>query len=129
MIGLLLEGKVDFKRFTNKENLKQMTAHANWKWIAGVVILIVGIILFILSVHAMKQIADANTLSQNFSNFFEHNTTWNPIIKFFGGKAQEKIEYYNKVTLIIQIGGVALTALGAVMVVVFRKKKVNKDKK
>ena len=128
MIGLLLEGQVDFKRFTNKETLKQMAANANWKWIAGVVILIVGIILFILSVHAMKKVADANTLSQNLSNFFEHNTSWNPIIKFFGGKAQEKINYYDNVTLMIQIGGVALTALGAVMIVVFRKKKVKKDK-
>lgn len=119
---------MDFKRFTNKETLKQMAANANWKWIAGVVILIVGIILFILSVHAMKKVADANTLSQNLSNFFEHNTSWNPIIKFFGGKAQEKINYYDNVTLMIQIGGVALTALGAVMIVVFRKKKVKKDK-
>lgn len=111
----------------NKESLKRWVANLNLKLIAGILVLVLGIILFILSVHATKKIAEANTLSQNISNFFEHNPGWNPILKFFGGKAQEKIEYYNNVTLMIQIGGVALTALGAVMIVVFRKKSATKE--
>lgn len=114
---------MDFKRFFKKENLKRLYANANRKRIAGFIILILGVILFILSVDAAKQIADANNLSTSISNFFEHNTTWNPIIKFFGGEVQEEIEYYSTLTLIIQIGGVVLTALGAVMVFVYRKKK------
>lgn len=114
---------MDFKRFMEKENLKRLYANANRKRIAGFILLAIGIILFIISVNAARQIADANNLSTSISNFFEHNPTWNPLIKFFGGKVQEKIEYYSKVTLMIQIGGVALTALGAVMIVVFRKKK------
>jgi prolipoprotein diacylglyceryltransferase len=112
----------------NKEQLKNLASRVNYKCLAGVLILIVGVILFIFSVDATRKIADANTLSQNISNFFEHNPTWNPIIKFFGGKAQEKIEYYNHQTFMIQIGSIVLTALGVVMIVVFRKKKTKKEK-
>ena len=112
---------MDFKPFLEK--LKRFYANTNRKRLIGFVLLIFGIILFLISVHAARKIAEANNLSTSISNTFEHNSTWNPIIKFFGGKAQEDIDYYSTLTLIIQIGGVALTAIGAVMVFVYRKKK------
>ena len=111
-----------YKRFFEIENLKRLYANANRKRIIGYILLIIGIILFIISVHNARKIAEANNLSTSISNAFEHNSTWNPIIKFFGGKAQEDINYYGIVNLTIQIGGVVLTALGAVMIVVYRKK-------
>lgn len=114
---------MDLKRFFDIENLKRLYASANRKRIIGFILLIIGIILFIISVHAAQKIAEANNLSTSISNAFEHNSTWNPIIKFFGGKAQEDIDYYSTVNLIIQIGGVVLTAIGAVMIFVYRKKK------
>jgi len=110
-------------KFPDKEQHKNHTSKVNYRCLAGVLILVVGIILFILSIHATQKIAEANTLSQNVSDFFQHNPTWNPLIKFFGGKVEEKIEYYSRMTLMIQIGSVVLTALGAVMIIVFRKKK------
>ncbi|MBS0604484.1 MAG: hypothetical protein JSS60_05535 [Verrucomicrobia bacterium] len=103
-------------------DLKSRFANLNYKQIAGIIVLIGGIVLFFLTVNATKKIADATTLSQSISNYFEHNPDWNPIIKFFGGKAQEKITYYSTMVLLIQIGSVVLTALGAVMIVLFRKK-------
>ena len=117
---------MNIKKFLDKELLKNLASKVNYKCLAGVLILIAGIILFICSIQATKKIADANTLSQNMSDFFQHNPTWNPIIKFFGGKAQEKVEYYSHMNLIIQIGSVVLTALGAIMIAVFRKKKNQK---
>jgi hypothetical protein len=111
------------KNAFNKERLKNLASKMDYRWFIGLLLLIVGIIFFIFSVHATKKIADANTLSQNISDFFQHNPTWNPIIKFFGGQAQEKIEYYSHQVLVIQIGSVVLTAVGAVMMVIFRKKK------
>lgn len=114
---------MNFRHFFQKENLKQLYGNANHKRIVGFIILIIGIILFIYSIYAAKQVADANNLSTSMTNFFEHNTAWNPLIEFFGGEAQKEIDYYGTMTLMIQIGGIALTALGAVMVVVYRKKK------
>jgi hypothetical protein len=114
---------MDLKRFFEKENLKRLYASANRKRVLGFILFIIGIILFLISVHAAQKIAEANNLSTSISNAFEHNPTWNPIIKFFGGKAQEEMDYYSTVTLIIQIGGLVLTALGAVMIVIYRKKK------
>jgi hypothetical protein len=119
---------VNLKRSFNKESLKQMAANMNYKWIASLIVLIAGIVIFILSVQATKKIAEAVTLSQTFSDFFKHNPSWNPIIQFFGGTAEHKIEYYNNIILILQIGGVVLTALGAVMLVFFRKKNNKKEK-
>lgn len=125
----IIQGEdVSLKQSLNKEPLKNLASKINYKYVAGILILIAGIILFFFSIHATKKIADANTLSQNISDFFQHNPTWNPIIKFFGGKAQEKIEYYNHMTLMVQIGSVVLTVLGAVMIAIFRKKKNQKQK-
>ena len=114
---------MDFKHFFEIENLKRLYANANGKRIIGYILFITGIILFLISVHNARKIAEANNLSTSITNAFEHNSTWNPIIKFFGGEAQEDIDYYGTVNLIIQIGGVVFTALGAVMIVVYRKKK------
>lgn len=84
---------------------------------------IVGIILIIFAIQAMHQIAEAKSLSQNITDFFEHNPDWNPIIKFFGGKAQEKISTYDTPALLALISGIVLTIIGAVMAIVNRKKR------
>ncbi len=103
-----------FKKFFSKIHYMQLI---------GIALFLIGVVFFCLSVDATKKIADANTLSQNFSNFFKHNPTWNPILKFFGGEAQKKIDYYSTQVLIIQIGSVVLTAIGAVMTIIYRNKK------
>jgi hypothetical protein len=117
---------MDLKNSPEKSKLQLFLANANYQFLAGIVLLLTGIILFMFSIHATKKIAEANDLSQSLSDFFEHNPTWNPLVTFFGGKAQEKIEYYNNRVFMVQLGAVVLTALGAVMIVLFRKKKQNK---
>jgi len=113
---------VNRKHFLDKKPLK------SYKRLAGFCFVILGIILLLFSADAAKQIARANTLSETISNFFQHNPTWNPIIKFFGGEPEKKIEYYTRVNTIIQIGAVVLTLVGVAMVVVFRNKKITNKK-
>jgi cbb3-type cytochrome oxidase subunit 3 len=115
-----------FKNSAEKSKLQLFLASVNYKFLIGIILLIIGITLFIFSVHATQQIAEANNLSQSISDAFEHNPSWNPLITFFGGEAQEKIDYYSHRVFMVQIGAVVLTALGAVMIVLFRKKKQNK---
>ena len=93
------------------------------KRISGLILFIIGVILILFAIHAMHQIAEAKNLSQNITDFFEHNPDWNPIIKFFGGKAQEKISTYDTPALLTLISGIVLTIIGAIMAIVNRKKR------
>lgn len=109
---------------------KKFFAKTNYKQLIGLGLVFLGVIFFFFSVNAMKKIAKAQSLSDSVSNFFEHNTTWNPIIKFFGGEAQEEMNYYSTQVLIIQIASVAVTAVGSAMLVLYRKRRPsNKEKK
>jgi uncharacterized membrane protein YidH (DUF202 family) len=91
--------------------------------IGGIILFVFGALLIALAIHAMKKISEAKNFSHNVSNFFHHNPTWNPIIKFFGGKAQEKIsENYTPATMVM-IGGIVLVVVGIVIFVYYRRRK------
>lgn len=87
----------------------------------GWILLVVGILLVIIALHAMHKISEAKNVSQDITNFFEHNPDWNPIIKFFGGKAQEKISAYDVPAMLTLISGIILTLLGTIMAIIYRK--------
>lgn len=99
------------------------------KQLVGIVISLIGIILLGFCLHAKQRLAHAETLSENVTNFFEHNPTWNPIIKFFGGEAQQKIASYNTPLLILTIVGIVLIVWGAVMIYMYRNHPKLGDKK
>lgn len=96
----------------------------NIKGIAGICICALGIYIIILAVHGIHQVSEAKGFAQSVSDFFQHNTTWNPLITFFGGEAQEKINREDTKAIMALIAGICLTVLGAVMVIVYyiRKK-------
>jgi hypothetical protein len=114
---------MNLKRFFNKEYLKGVIKRANRLRVFGFVLVVVGVIFFLLSINAMRKLEKANTLSNNISDFFEHNPDWNPIIEFFGGEVQHEIDYYDTLTLMIQIGGIVFSALGAILITLSYKKK------
>lgn len=94
----------------------------NIKRLIGFVLVIGGVVLIFIALNAMHKIAEARGLSQDITNFFEHNPDWNPIIKFFGGKAQEKISTYDTPALMTLFSGILLTIIGAVMAIIHRKR-------
>jgi predicted transporter len=114
---------------SNKEHLKGLVTKINSKLkyihlqeLGGIVLFIIGGILIFLSIHAMKKISEAKNFAHDVSNFFHHNPTWNPIIKFFGGKAQEKIsQSYTPVNLIL-IAGIFLVIVGVIIFMYYRMK-------
>lgn len=90
----------------------------NFKRLLGFVLIAIGVVLIFIALNAMHKIAEAKSLTQDISNFFTHNPDWNPIIKFFGGKAQEKISTYDTPALLTLISGILLTIVGAVMAII-----------
>ena len=89
----------------------------------GMILFAGGIVCIVLSIHAFKKISEAKEFANSFTNFFEHNPTWNPIIKFFGGKAQEKIsENYTPATMVM-VAGILLIIIGAFIFIYYRLKK------
>ncbi len=111
----------------DKERIKLIIKKANQKLLVGIVFLITGIMLFIFAIHASHKINEAKTFSENISDFFEHNPTWNPIITFFGGKAEEKIEENNNRVVGVQVASVILMIAGTYMIITSRRRKKNNN--
>lgn len=95
----------------------------NYRRITGLVILLVGLALIIFSVHAMEKAPEAKSIGQKTSDFFTHNPMWNPLIKFFGGKPQEKIIEQHSSQVLTLIVGIFLAAIGSIVAFWKRKKR------
>ena len=89
--------------------------------IIGWLTIAVGILFIILAIHWMNEFAKSKGLSSDVNHFFTQNPLWNPIIKFFKGKPQEKAPDYDLTALITQIVGIVLVALGSVLAFSRRK--------
>jgi predicted transporter len=115
---------VDFnknKKLVNKINSKLKYIHL--QELGGIALFICGAILIGIAIHAVKKISEAKDVAHSVTNFFQHNPTWNPIIKFFGGKAQEKIsESYTPAT-IVMVAGIFLVVIGLIIFVYYRLRK------
>lgn len=110
----------------NKDLLNKVNSKLKFisiQQLGGVILFIIGIIFISFSIQAMKQISQAKNFTQDVSNFFQHNPTWNPIIKFFGGKAQEKISESYVPAILFMIAGIFLAIVGTVIFLHYRIKK------
>jgi MFS superfamily sulfate permease-like transporter len=97
--------------------------HVTLRQLGGIVMFIAGGVLIFWAIDAMRRIAAAKNTSHHVSNFFEHNPTWNPVVKFFGGKAQEKISQYDLPVMVILIVGIVFVILGVTIFRHYRAKK------
>ncbi|MBS0652351.1 MAG: hypothetical protein JSR39_02365 [Verrucomicrobia bacterium] len=96
----------------------------NKKKLIGLIALAVGIFLICYAVHSFNKIARAKGFETDFENFFHHNpSVWNPLIKFFGGKAQEEVSQYDLPVTIMMLSGIALTIGGALTTMICWRKK------
>jgi len=95
----------------------------NIKQISGLIACAAGISLIVFAVHSMQEIAETKGFIHDVENFFTHNPMWNPIVTFFGGKAQEKVAEYDLPVFLSLIGGIVLTIAGAVITIVCRRTK------
>ncbi len=98
----------------------------NIKRLIGFVMLAVGIYLVFFSMHAMEQMRETTGFINNIQDSFRNSPAWNSIVKFFGGKAQEKVASYHLPVLLTLIAGIALTISGTVVSILAKKKKEKK---
>ncbi len=92
--------------------------------ITGIVFLVAGAIVIIAALIAMHRISEAQGFTEDVKNFFTHNPQWwNPIIEFFGGEAQEKIDDYSASATFALIVGIILAIIGAVLAFISRRRK------
>ncbi len=95
----------------------------NLRQIFGLLLCGVGSYLIYAAIEGFKKITEAKDFAHRFSNFFSHNTMWNPLIKFFGGKAQEKISESQEPAILALATGIALVIIGVSLIIFFRKRK------
>lgn len=112
--------KGHLKGWENKINPK--LKYVNLRQIGGIILFVLGGTLVLIAIDAMRKIAKAKGLSHDISNFFEHNPGWNPIIKFFGGKAEQKISQYDLPVMLTLIAGSILLLFGAIIFVYYRNR-------
>src|ERR1700734_578554 len=84
----------------------------NLRQIGGLILCGAGGVLIYLALEGFKKITAAQDFAHRFTNFFQHNTTWNPILKFFGGKAEENISQHEATAAIVLAAGIGLIVIG-----------------
>ena len=88
------------------------------KRITGLIVLIVGIILIIFSIHSMNRISGAKSGIHSITQPFSGSSSG----KTVGTMLEAKVSQYDIPVLVILIGGIVLTVVGA-SVAAFGKKK------
>lgn len=110
-----------FLDIENRINAK--LKYINLRQLLGAIVFVLGTLLVIGALYGYAQIAHAQQQTSDVTNFFKHNPTWNPVIKFFGGEAQKEISsYYGPVTAALVIG-LVLMGLGGWVYKRFRKRR------
>lgn len=96
----------------------------NIKRVCGIIGAAIGAYLIFYAIQSQHKINQAKGFVSDFKDFFSHNPMWNPIVTFFGGKAQEKVaEYSTKVTVCLVVGIVLLVAGLVVAIFSSRRKR------
>ncbi|HEY5236294.1 MAG TPA: hypothetical protein VIJ14_08965 [Rhabdochlamydiaceae bacterium] len=94
----------------------------NYRQLIGVLGIAVGGVLISIAVHSMHELTKTKERTTHVEIFFTHNPFWNPIIKFFGGKPQEKLPEHHRPAIIMESIGIVLVVVGGVVVYVSRGK-------
>ena len=99
----------------------------NRRQIFGWLVSAIGIVLIVISINSMHAFQKQHEQELKHTPtrvkiFFTHNPLWNPVIKFFGGKPQEKLPEHATKAIVTQTVGIALVVVGGVVVYVLRKK-------
>ncbi len=95
----------------------------NYKRIIGLMLFIFGVALFVFSIHAMHEIAQAKAAIAGTSGAFNKTHTNNPLLKSIGGAAEKKVSSYDTPVLICFIAGIIIAAAGATTFFYFKSKK------
>lgn len=88
------------------------------KRLAGIVVAIIGIVLIIYSVYSMNRISEGKAEVHSLTGPFSGSASGRVVGEALGNRASQ----YDSTVLFLLISGIVLTAAGAGVVFVFRKK-------
>jgi drug/metabolite transporter (DMT)-like permease len=89
------------------------------KRITGIVVLIIGVVLIIFSIHSMNRISSAKSEIHSLTSPFSGNSTG----KTIGGMMSNKAGQYDTTVMMLLIGGIVLVVVGGSVALFCRKKK------
>lgn len=91
--------------------------------IVGVASTAIGVALIVYAKRSMQKASEAKSSIDKFTDFFSHNPgVWNPLIEFFGGKAQQEASKYDPTLTFLFYSGIALVVFGIWCVFWFRRR-------
>lgn len=97
----------------------------NRKQFVGILIFVLGLSAIFFAIHATHKVNEAKGVIQKTEHFFTQNPgTWNPIIEFFGGEAQEEASKYDTTVKIFLVSGIILSISGVFIIIACRKRRV-----
>ncbi len=89
------------------------------KKVAGVVVLLAGVLLFVFAKYEMHRVGNAKSSFGRGSSMFSGNAVGNSV----GGYVQGELSQYDTPLKLCEIGGLILIVLGAGVLYFSRKKK------
>lgn len=84
----------------------------------GIVLIVVGVIIFLLGMYAKGRVSEAKQNVQKSSGLFSDN----PVNKQIGGALEKKISSYDAPIMWTMIGGIVIAVVGAGTLICCRKK-------
>lgn len=88
------------------------------KRITGVVVTVIGILLIIYSIHSMNRISEGKSEVRSLTSPFSGNAGGRIVGEALEGRASQ----YDSTVLFLLISGIVLTAAGAGLVILSRKR-------
>jgi hypothetical protein len=91
--------------------------------LCGAAITVIGAGLIAYAQHSINKANAAKGTIDKFTNFFSHNpTVWNPLVTFFGGKAEEQASQYDTTLTVLFYLGIGLVVIGLWSLFWFRRR-------
>ncbi|MBS0605212.1 MAG: hypothetical protein JSS60_09300 [Verrucomicrobia bacterium] len=88
------------------------------KKIAGIVLIIIGIVVFLLAMYAKSRVAEAKQNVQKTSGMFSEN----PVNKQIGGALEKQISHYDAPIMWTMIGGIVVFVIGVGTLVMCKRR-------
>jgi len=103
--------------------MNQIIGFLKQKRVLSLIVLILGIGLMLFANYEMNRVANAKGAIDQFTGFFNNSSgIWDPVVKFFGGKAHDEASKYDTTLKILMISGIIMVVAGISGLIFYRKR-------
>jgi hypothetical protein len=96
-----------------------MASKCKTKKIVGIVVIVIGLVIFLLGLYAKSRVSEARSNAKSTSGMFGDN----PVNKQISGAIENKIGSYDSPVFWTIVGGIIVMVIGASTVFCCRKKR------